>query len=163
MRASTTSGCLGIARSVGRHLNRSSFKVRAAAFAAVVAPLAAVGANAAPAALTVELNKLETEGTGCRAYVVVTNDAAVQYQTLKVELILFQPDGVIGRRFSIDLGPLKASKRTVKLFDLDNIACDKIGSFLLNDVVECKSDTGPLDDCLSGMTVKSLTNVEFAK
>jgi hypothetical protein len=137
--------------------------VRAAAFAAVVAPLAAVGANAAPAALTVELNKLETEGTGCRAYVVVTNDAAVQYQTLKVELILFQPDGVIGRRFSIDLGPLKASKRTVKLFDLDNIACDKIGSFLLNDVVECKSDTGPLDDCLSGMTVKSLTNVEFAK
>ena len=34
-----------------------------------------------------------------------------------------QPDGVIGRRFALDLGPLKAQKRSVKMFDLDT-PCD---------------------------------------
>jgi hypothetical protein len=129
----------------------------------MASPLFAIGAVAEPAALSVELNKLEPQGGGCRAYLVVTNEGATQYQSLKLDLVLFQPDGVIGRRFAIDLAPLKASKRTVKLFDLDGIICDQIGSLLINDVVECKSDAGPLDDCLAAMTVKSLTAVQLTK
>jgi hypothetical protein len=125
--------------------------------------LGALPALAQPKALTVELNKLETQGTGCRAYVVVQNDDDTTYQTFKLDLVLFQQDGVIGRRFAMDLAPLKAKKRTVKLFDLDNMACDKIGSFLINDVVECKSEAGPVENCLAGMTVKSLTKVELSK
>ena len=125
--------------------------------------LGAVPALAEPKAFTVELNKLEPQGAGCRAYVVVQNDDETAYQTFKLDLVLFQQDGVIGRRFAMDLGPLKAKKRTVKLFDLDNISCDKIGSFLINDVVECKSDTGPVENCLAGMTVKSLTSVQLSK
>lgn len=120
-------------------------------------------AYAAGPTLAVELNKLEPQANGCRAYVVVQNDSPTLFQSLKLDLVLFQQDGVIGRRFAIDLAPLKPQKRTVKLFDLDSMACDKIGSFLINDVVECKSDTGPVDDCLSGMTVKSLTNVQISK
>jgi hypothetical protein len=118
---------------------------------------------AGPPALSVELNKLEPQGSGCRAYLVVQNDDATAYQSYKLDIVLFQQDGVIGRRFAMDLAPLKPQKRTVKLFDLDNIACDKIGSFLINDVVECKADAGPLDNCLAGMTVKSLTNVQLSK
>ncbi|MBL8847820.1 MAG: hypothetical protein JNN24_18805 [Hyphomicrobium zavarzinii] len=113
--------------------------------------------------MSVELNKLEPQGSGCRAYLVVQNDDATAYQSYKLDIVLFQQDGVIGRRFAMDLAPLKPQKRTVKLFDLDNIACDKIGSFLINDVVECKADAGPLDNCLAGMTVKSLTNVQLSK
>lgn len=123
----------------------------------------ALPAVAEPKALTVELNKLEPQGTGCRAYVLVNNEDDTAYQTFKLDLVLFQQDGVIGRRFAMDIGPLKAKKRTVKLFDLDNMACDKIGSFLINDVVECKSETGPVENCLAGMTVKSLTSVELSK
>lgn len=125
--------------------------------------LVALPALAGPTALSVELNKLEPQGTGCRAYVVVQNDSPTPYQTFKLDLVLFQPDGIIGRRFAIDLAPLKPQKRSVKLFDLDGLACDKIGSLLINDVVECKSDSGPVDDCLAGMTVKSLTNVQLTK
>ncbi|MFA5950185.1 MAG: hypothetical protein WC807_07870 [Hyphomicrobium sp.] len=125
--------------------------------------LLAQSAYAAGPALSVELNKLEAQGNGCRAYVVVQNDSQTQFQSLKLDLVLFQQDGIIGRRFAIDLAPLKAQKRTVKLFDLEGIACDKIGSLLINDVVECKADTGPVDDCLGGMTVKSLTNVQLSK
>lgn len=125
--------------------------------------LGALPALAEPTALSVELNKLEPQGSGCRAYVVVQNDDATAYQSFKLDIVLFQQDGVIGRRVAMDLAPLKAKKRTVKLFDFDNMACDKIGSFLINDVVECKTDTGPIEDCLAGMTVKSLTNVQLTK
>ena len=116
-----------------------------------------------PKALTVELNKLEPQGSGCRAYVVVQNDDDTAYQAFKLDLVLFQKDGVIGKRFAMDLAPLKAKKRTVKLFDLDDIPCDKIGSFLINDIVECKSDAGAIENCLAGTTVKSLGNVELTK
>jgi hypothetical protein len=113
--------------------------------------------------VTVELNKLEPQGTGCRAYLVVNNESSTVYQTLKLDLVLFQPDGVIGRRFAIDLAPLKAAKRAVKLFDLDNVACDKIGSFLINEVVECKTEAGTGEDCLAAITAKSLTSVQLSK
>ena len=126
-------------------------------------PMLSTAASADPTALSVELNKLEPQGSGCRAYVVVQNDSATQFQTVKLDLVLFQQDGVIGRRFAIDLAPLKPQKRTVKLFDLDGLACDRIGSLLINDVVECKTADGPLDDCLAGLSVKSLTNVQLSK
>jgi hypothetical protein len=126
-------------------------------------PMLSAAASADPTALSVELNKLEPQGSGCRAYVVVQNDSATQFQTVKLDLVLFQQDGVIGRRFAIDLAPLKPQKRTVKLFDLDGLACDRIGSLLINDVVECKTAEGPLDDCLTGLSVKSLTNVQLTK
>jgi hypothetical protein len=129
----------------------------------VAAPLFSIAAMAAPTSLTVELNKLEPQGNGCRAYVVVQNDSATQFDTVKLDLVLFQQDGVIGRRFAIDLAPIKPQKRTVKLFDLDGLACDRIGSLLINDVVECKTAEGPLTDCLAGITVKSLTNVQLTK
>jgi hypothetical protein len=137
--------------------------LRAAALAASLAPLLGVAAYAQSSGLTVELNKLETKDSGCRAYIVVNNQTLVQYQDLKIDLILFQTDGVIGRRFAINLAPLKPSKRSVKLFDLATTPCDQIGSFLINDVVECKADGAPRDDCHSAITVKSLTNVELTK
>ncbi|MGE0024745.1 MAG: hypothetical protein AB7S70_14070 [Hyphomicrobium sp.] len=118
---------------------------------------------AEPKALSVELNKLEPQGAGCRAYMVVQNDDDTAYKAFKLDLVLFQQDGVIGRRFAMDLAPLKAKKRHVKLFDLDNIACDKIGNLLINDIVECTSDSGPVENCLTGITVKSLTSVQLTK
>jgi hypothetical protein len=120
-------------------------------------------AFAEPKALSVELNKLEPQGTGCRAYMVVQNDDDTTYKTFKLDLVLFQQDGVISRRFAMDLAPLKAKKRVVKLFDLDNIACDKIGELLINDVVECTAEAGPVENCLAGTTVKSLTSVQLKK
>ncbi|MDX2307543.1 MAG: hypothetical protein NW216_04825 [Hyphomicrobium sp.] len=116
-----------------------------------------------PSKLTIELNKLESQDKGCRAYVVVDNQSAAPFQALKLDLVLFQPDGVIGRRVAIDLAPLKAQKRTVKLFDLDGTACDKVGSFLINDIVDCKTDAGAVDNCLAAITVKSLTSVQLTK
>ena len=94
---------------------------------------------------------------------VVNNPTDMTYQAFKLDLVLFQTDGVIGRRFALDLAPVKSQKKTVKLFELDGIACDKIGSFLINDVVDCKADAGPADNCLQRLTTSSLTNVQLSK
>jgi len=113
--------------------------------------------------IVVELNKLEASDKGCRVYVVVSNPSDASYDAYKLDVVMFQPDGIIGRRFSVDLAPLHPSKRTVKPFELDGTQCDGIGSFLINDVMECHASSGPVKDCLANMKVKSLTKVEISK
>ncbi|MGI8723894.1 MAG: hypothetical protein ACR2J1_00675 [Methyloceanibacter sp.] len=113
--------------------------------------------------IAIELNKLEPQDKQCRAYLVIQNKRSTDFSALKLDLVLFRPDGVIGRRFAVELAPLKANKRTVKLFDLEGIACDEVGSFLINDVMECKAEAGPLDDCLQNITASTLTNVQLTK
>ncbi len=114
------------------------------------------------APIEVQLNKLEDVDGGCRAYVVVNNQNALAIQSLMLEMISFRTDGVIGQRFSVELGPLSGKKRSVKLFRLD-ANCDDIGSFLVNQVLKCESANGPIEDCMSGLTVSALTKAEFMK
>lgn len=111
----------------------------------------------------VELNKLETIDTGCRIYVVVDNKSDTEYKTLKLDLVLFRNDGIVDQRFFVDLAPLRKQKRLVKLFELSKVSCDDIGSFLVNDVVECRSDTESLDNCLARLSVSSLTKAKLSK
>jgi hypothetical protein len=126
-------------------------------------------ATTAPAAsesgegITLELNKIEKSEKGCRAYVVVTNPTSTAYEAFKLDLVMFQTDGIVGRRFALDLSPVRPDKRSVKLFDLDGAQCDQIGSFLINDVMDCRTSSGPATDCLARLKVKSLTKVEISK
>lgn len=124
------------------------------------------GQDTAPQAqqdVSVELNKLEPSEKGCRAYVVVSNSGDTAYDAYKLDLVMFQTDGVIGRRFALDLAPLRPAKRSVKLFDLNDTNCDSIGSFLVNDVLECHADSGPVDNCLARLKVSTLGKVELSK
>lgn len=105
--------------------------------------------------ISVELNKLEPLGRGCRAYVVVDNATDSDYTVLKLDLVLFRPDGVIDRRIAIDLGPLRANKKDVKTFDLEASSCSEIGSIFVNDVLECKSGKQDVFDCLDRIAVSS--------
>lgn len=117
----------------------------------------------AAASVHIELNKLDPVEKGCRAYLVVNNATDTSYPSYKIDLVLFQTDGVIGKRFSLELGPLHAKKKSVKLFDIDAISCDKIGSLLINDVLECKAASGPAENCLHNLTTSTLTKVELSK
>ncbi len=114
-------------------------------------------------AASLELNKLEPHENGCRAYIVVGNPGTSGFQTFKVDLIIFRKDGIIDRRLAVDLGPLRAGKSTVRTFDLELTQCDSIGSVLLNDVMDCKSDGGGTADCLSNFSVSSRAAAEFQK
>jgi hypothetical protein len=132
------------------------------ALAAVLLGLSTLVA-AEQGSIAIELNKLESQDSQCRTYFVINNKNSTNYQELKLDLVLFRPDGVIGRRFTVDLAPLKADKRTVKLFVLTDTSCNEVGSFLINDVIACKAESGSAADCLKDITVSSLTNVPLTK
>ena len=135
-----------------------------AALAVIAAAAPACAVDSPPAAgISLELNKLEPYDKGCRAYMVINNASDTTYQSFALDLVLFQTDGIIGRRFKLDLTPLRAQKKAVKLFELDGTACDKIGSFLINDVMDCKTDASPIADCLQRLTTSTLTNVQLSK
>lgn len=131
--------------------------------AAAAAPTPAAQASPDLTGPSLELNKLEPDNSGCRAYIVVNNPTATTYEALKLDLVLFQADGVIGRRFALDLAPVRPQKKSVKLFEIDAMACDKIGSFLINDVMECKTEAGTQSNCLQNLRTSSLTNVQLSK
>ena len=120
-------------------------------------------ATAEDGSLAIELNKLEAQGEDCRAYFVIDNKKDTAYDELTLDLVLFRPDGVIGQRFAVELAPLKAKKRTVKLFDVAGTSCDEVGSFLINEVMECKTSTGEAADCLQDISVSSRTDNELTK
>lgn len=73
----------------------------AGALLCLVAP-----AVAEQGSIAIELNKLEPQGRQCSAYFVINNTNGTNYQEFKLDPVLFRPDGVIGRRFAIDLAPI---------------------------------------------------------
>ena len=130
----------------------------------VLAGVATLPAGAQEPDVSLELNKLEPQEKGCRAYVVVANGSDTTYQSFKLDLVLFGTDGIIAKRFALDLAPfLKSNKRTVMQFDLDSVACEGVGSFLVNDMLECRSDSGAIDDCLARIKVSSRAKAQIAK
>lgn len=132
------------------------------AAAAPVVAQAAAPAAVGSAGVALELNKLETTEKGCRAVVVVNNQSDTPYQTLKLELVMFE-GGVFTRRIAVDLAPVRPQKRSVKLFEIDGIACDKITELLINDVMDCKTDAGAVDSCLQRLSVSSLASAKLSK
>jgi hypothetical protein len=118
---------------------------------------------AAPSDITLELNKLEPTDIGCRVYIVLDNRSESAFSAFRLDLILFQPDGVIGKRLTLDLAPVKPKKRLVKAFDIDKTKCDGIGSVLVNDAPECRTEAGPVENCLDRVELKSLAAVQLSK
>ncbi len=115
------------------------------------------------AAITVELNKLEPYEKGCRVYILISNTSSTTYDAFKLDLVMFKTDGIIGRRFEFNLAPMPALKRTVKLFDLNDPKCEDIGSFLVNDVMECRSAGRAHQDCFARLKVSSRSKVKISK
>jgi hypothetical protein len=126
-------------------------------------PARAEGATAAPPATTVELNRLEDVGGGCRLTLVVANPGPQRFEQLKLDLVLFDAGGVVARRLAVETGPVRPNKTVVRLFEAADLACAGIGRLLLNDVVACEGDTGPLTGCVDRLVTASRAAVPFER
>ena len=120
-------------------------------------------ARAASDAMHIELNRLEQHGDGCRVHLVLENAAPRAYTSYRLDLVVFDADGVIARRLALETAPLRASKTMVKEFELADLSCAAVGRILLNDVTACASAVGELEDCVSGIRVSSRGAVAFVK
>ncbi len=134
----------------------SPLPVLALLLALVLAPLAPAAAQPTP--IDLQLNKLEAIEGGCRAFFVVRNGSDVAFDSLDLDLVTFQPDGVIGARFQVELAPLAADKTVVKPFDFAGVGCEAIDRVLLNGVVACGPPTPTA--CLERLAPSSL-GVDF--
>lgn len=139
----------------------------AAALALLVASapeaLAQDGAAPKPAEpIAVELNKLEAAGADCQATVVATNGLS-RLDSLKLDLVVFDADGIVAKRLAAELGPLSAKKTVVKTFPVKGLACSAMSRVVLNDVLACTGPSGPVAGCLDDLALKTRTNVAFAK
>ncbi len=121
------------------------------AAALIAACLPAAGAAAEAGSLALELNKLEPVEDSCRVYSVYRNGAGAAVESLKLDLIFFDRDGVIARRLAVQAGPLPAGKTMVRMFDVGGLACGTLGKVLVNDVMACEG----LGDCLARLSTDS--------
>ena len=125
--------------------------LRLAAFA-IAALLLAEPAQAAPDnAIAVELNSAESAQGRCRVAFVIENKGDA-IESLKLDLAVFNRDGIVQRRLVTEMGPLRKAKTIVRSFDLEG-ECGAIGSILVNDVTACAP--GEPGACLDRLSLNS--------
>ena len=126
-----------------------------------LAPLALSAEEPGQDQVAIELNKLEQVEDACRIYMVVRNGRTA-YDSFKLDVVLFDTGGVIASRVAVGMGPLRAERPTVKLFDVQDQSCEGIGSLLVNEVLECQPPD-VASDCLARIEVSSRTDVQILR
>ena len=111
--------------------------------------------------VSLELNRLEQVEGSCQAYLLVGNETEVDFESLGLDLVMFDPEGIVSRRIAVELAPLPAGKTSVRVFSLDGTACDKVGRVLLNSVVSCEDGSGERSDCLGFIETSSRAAASF--
>jgi hypothetical protein len=130
---------------------------------ALASPGAALAQEAGRETVTIELNKLEPQENACRAYLVVKNDGAQAFESLKLDLVMFDKGGVVAKRLAVQAAPLPVGKTSLKVFDVEGHACPDIGSILLNDVLECTPSPAAPGGCLAQIAVSARGDLSFLK
>lgn len=132
-----------------------------ARFALLAALLAAPAALAQTPSgpIAIELNGVAPQAGRCRLTFVVVNKG-VALSSLKLDLAAFERDGGVARRVAAELGPLRAAKTQVRAYDMD-LACDRLGSVLVNDVTAC-APASP-EDCLDRLSLAHRGDVRLFK
>lgn len=142
----------------------NSSRNRASAALVAVMTLVSVALCGTAEAMTkgrvgVELNKLESVGDACRAYLVLSNGAGVTLKSLKLDLVMFDPEGVVTRRLAVEAAPISKGKTSIKVFDIAGMACGGISRVLLNGVMSCADAKAKRDDCAALIQVSHRTKV----
>ena len=50
-----------------------------------------------------------------------------------------------------------------KLFDLDDLACERVDTVLVNDVLACSTAAGPVEDCVTWIETASRAAAKLVK
>ncbi len=113
--------------------------------------------------IRIELNKLEPTEGACRAYLLFENRSGASFESLKLDLVLFDGEGVVARRLAVEAAPLPEGKTSLKVFKIAKLPCDAIGRLLLNKFTSCGDAAGQRDDCLALTSTTARGAVPFIK
>ena len=133
-------------------------------FPSTLAALAvAYSAMAADGMIGIELNKVDDTEQGCRPLFLFDNRSGHQLNEFQVELVLFDDKGVYSRQVLMDMAPLYEDKKVVASFLINEIACDEIGSMLVNALPSCANTTGSDLNCIGLLEVTSKSSIPLEK
>jgi len=99
-----------------------------------------------------ELNAVENADKQCRLTFLIENKTDRGIDSLKLDLALFNLEGVIQRRMVTEMGPVRAKRTNVRTFATDG-ECGQIGAILVNDVTGCAP--GEPTTCMDGLALSS--------
>lgn len=134
----------------------------AAALMALALPAASPQAQD-PGTLSIELNKVESTGEGCRSVFLLDNATGHELHRFRLDLVLFDQKGVYSKQLLVDMAPLYDDKKTMASFLLGDAPCDAIGSVLINDVPQCQNGAGTALDCVKLLEVRSRSEIPLEK
>jgi hypothetical protein len=118
-------------------------------------------AHAASEQVRVELNGAENQDNRCRLNFVIQNTLARPIDSFKLDLVVFNTEGIVYRRLVTEMAPVRDAKTVVKTFAIDG-GCSEVGSILVNDVTTCAPDEAAT--CLDMLGLSSrLKNVRLYK
>ena len=127
------------------------------------APAGDKAAPGRPRSISIELNKLEPQGSTCRAYFVLVNRSETEFADIQLDVFLFDKQGVVARRAALATRQLQPGKTNIRLFDLVDTPCDTIGRLVLNEVLACKNVVGGPANCQGMLALSSRAGVEFVE
>jgi hypothetical protein len=111
--------------------------------------------------LRLELNGIESAEKTCRMTFVLHNQTKDSLESLKLDLAVFNREGVVQRRLVTEMAPIRAGKTMVRAFALEG-ECGQIGSILVNDVAICAPPKPEV--CLDELALSSkVKDVRFFK
>src|SRR3546814_20953996 len=73
------------------------------------------------------------------------------FDSLKLDLVMFDRSGVVAKRLAVQAAPLPAGKTRLKVFDVEGHGSEDIGSNLLNDVMDSAHAPATGAGCLAGV------------
>lgn len=129
----------------------------------LIAVLFTGSALAADEKLNIELNSIGLRNDSCEVYLRVSNQTPNGFDVFKIDLAFFDQKGVINDRSLVELGPLRANKTSLHVFQMPDMECGNVGEVLLNDVTECKATDGAAVDCLGIVTLSSKGSIAFIR
>ncbi len=134
--------------------------MRASALAILIAAsLAGAPLLGQSPSLSLELNAVAEQDSGCRITFLAANTLEADISTLVVEAVILTPDGLVDRLALLDFQTLPQARPRVRQFDLPGLTCDRIGQVLINAVGTCTgTGTGAgLEPatCAAAMTLSS--------
>jgi hypothetical protein len=99
-----------------------------------------------------ELNAAETANNRCLLTFLIENKTSKAIDSLKLDLALFNAEGIIQRRMITEMGPIRSARTNVRTFSAEG-ECGQIGAILVNDVAACSG--GDPGECMDGLALSS--------
>jgi hypothetical protein len=105
--------------------------------------------------LALSLNAADTEEGGCVLSFLVRNSLGGDIEKVVYETVLFTTEGRVERLMLLDMGTLPEGRPRVARFKVAGMACEALGSLLINGAETCEAGDLGAGVCIDALSLSS--------